>query len=134
MRRVQLFATERPPMKLRDLMRTPVVTVEVSEGADHAFSRMQQERLPHLVVLNDGEVVGVLRDLGGERGRGMRLGQAVGELMGSDLIIGHPDLELHDAAALLSGCRIGCLPVVDHVELIGIVTRSDLLDHMGRAP
>ena len=56
-----------------------------------------------------------------------RLGQAVGELVRGAPVVAHPDLEVRDAAALLHGCRIGCLPIVERGELIGIVTRSDLL-------
>ena len=81
------------------------------------------------MVLAEGEVLGVLsdRDLGGERGRMARVGQAVGELVKGTPVIAHPELEVQDAAALLEGCRIGCLPIVERGELIGIVTRSDLL-------
>jgi acetoin utilization protein AcuB len=116
-------------MKVRELMHRPVHTAEASELAEEAFVRMQDKGVRHLVVLAEGEVLGVLsdRDLGGERGRMARVGQAVGELVKGTPVIAHPELEVQDAAALLEGCRIGCLPIVERGELIGIVTRSDLL-------
>ena len=117
-------------MKVRDLMHSPVTTAEACLPAEAAFVRMNQAGIRHLVVLDEGDVVGVVsdRDLGGERGRALRVGQAVGELMHGEPVFAHPDLEVRDAAALLSGCRIGCLPVVEGGALIGIVTRTDLLD------
>ncbi len=121
-------------MKVRDLMHAPVTTAEASLSAETAFVRMNEAGVRHLVVVDDGDVVGVIsdRDLGGERGRALRLGQAVGELMRGEPVVAHPDLEVSDAAALLSGCRIGCLPVIERGELIGIVTRTDFLDLLDR--
>ena len=117
-------------MKVRELMHHPVHTVEAGEHAEAAFARMRAEGVRHLVVVSEGEVLGVVseRDLGGDRGCMTRIGQAVGELLSGAAVTAHPELEVRDAAALLNGCRIGCLPVVDQGELVGIVTRSDLLE------
>jgi acetoin utilization protein AcuB len=41
----------------------------------------------------------------------------------------HPDLSLHDARALMDREKIGHLPVLDrHNELVGLLTREDLLN------
>jgi acetoin utilization protein AcuB len=117
-------------MKVNEIMRAPVETIEASEPAESAWKRMSSERIRHLVVLAGDEVVGVLseRDLGGEHGRAVRLGQAVGELMSGEPVIATPQMELDEVATLLSGCRVGCLPVLENERLVGIVTRTDLID------
>ena len=38
-----------------------------------------------------------------------------------------PDPELREAAALMSEKKIGCLPVVEGTELVGILTEGDFL-------
>jgi CBS domain-containing protein len=38
-----------------------------------------------------------------------------------------PTTPLREAAAILQGSKLGCLPVVEDGRLVGIVTRADLL-------
>jgi acetoin utilization protein AcuB len=123
-------------MKLRELMRGPVLTARPAQPAEEAFERMRARGVRHLVVLRGREVVGILseRDLGGERGRNVRLGQAVGELMSGCPIVAEADLEVARAAAILRRRRLGCLPVLEGGKLVGIVTRSDLVGLLHRAP
>ena len=117
-------------MKTLQMMRTPVTTVDASLPAEEAWRLMEEEHIRHLVVLGEGEVLGVLseRDLGGTRGRSVRLGQAVGELMSGEVVTVQQDMDVRDAAALLSGCRVGCLPVLDGDQLVGIITRADFIE------
>ncbi|MGH7872471.1 MAG: CBS domain-containing protein, partial [Candidatus Binatia bacterium] len=61
----------------------------------------------------------------------------VEEVMTHDLFIVRPETPLAAAVALLRRHRIGSLPVVKDRQLIGIITRSDILDFVlsgGRAP
>jgi CBS domain-containing protein len=39
-----------------------------------------------------------------------------------------PEMAVRQAASLMRGWTIGCLPVVERGKLVGIVTVSDLLD------
>ncbi|RMD82945.1 MAG: CBS domain-containing protein, partial [Candidatus Dadabacteria bacterium] len=39
-----------------------------------------------------------------------------------------PEASVRDAAEVMRRERVGSLPVVDHGRLVGILTRSDLLD------
>jgi CBS domain-containing protein len=54
-------------------------------------------------------------------------GRTVGEVMSRPAVVTPPDAPLEMAVRLLQEYRIGRLPVVDHGRLVGIVTRSDLL-------
>jgi acetoin utilization protein AcuB len=54
--------------------------------------------------------------------------------MTSRVIVASPETTVGDAARLLRGYTIGCVPIVDGKELVGIVTTSDLLDLLAEKP
>ncbi|HET7569038.1 MAG TPA: CBS domain-containing protein [Gammaproteobacteria bacterium] len=115
-------------------MKSPVLTIEPEQTASAAWSRMQDERVRHLVVVDGARPIGVLsdRDLGGTNGAEMRSGRTVRELMARKLATGTPGMTLRQAANLMRGRLIGSLPVVDDGRLVGIVTATDVLDELGR--
>jgi acetoin utilization protein AcuB len=48
--------------------------------------------------------------------------------MGSDVVSALPDDPIEQAANTMRDRRIGCLPVVEDDELVGILTTSDVMD------
>lgn len=121
-------------MRLREFMRSNVVTIESTEAASVAWTRMRQRRIRHLVVTDKGRVVGVIseRDLGGPNGKAVRQGRTVRDLMNSKVVTADPAMTLRQAANLMRGRLIGSLPVVEDDRLVGIVTATDVLDELGR--
>jgi CBS domain-containing protein len=121
-------------MRLQEIMNTRVLSVGSQDEATFAWSRMQRRRIRHLVVVDGDRLVGVLsdRDLGGRDGAVLRRGRVVADLMSSRVVSGHPTMTLRQAANLMRGRRISCLPVLDEDRLVGIVTASDLLEELGR--
>ncbi|MEB3206376.1 MAG: CBS domain-containing protein [Vampirovibrionales bacterium] len=122
-------------MRLSDIMNPRVVTIDLEASAQSAWQKMDDENIYHLVVTRGKSVVGILshRDLGGARGEAMRQGKLVAELMQPQIISAHPDTSLREAANLLRGESIGCLPILDeHEVLVGIMTVTDLLDLLGQ--
>ena len=119
-----------PRLHVADIMATHVQTIDVSESAEHAWHLMRQCDIHHLVVMRGGAVAGVLsaRDLGGSRGESIRTGHRVVDLMVRSVATAQPHSTVRQAAALMRGRSIGCLPVVSRGELVGIVTSSDLLE------
>ena len=67
--------------------------------------------------------MGILREVGASG----RQGRTVEELMSDKVVTANPTMPLEKAALLLKGRSIGCLPVVDGKELVGILTTTDLL-------
>jgi acetoin utilization protein AcuB len=122
-------------MRLSNIMTKPVETIDKNEFAEHAWNRMRAQRIHHLVVTDpeDG-VVGVLsdRDLAGPNGALLRGDWIVADAMTSDPLCVGPTLTVRRAANLLRGRSIGCLPVIERGQLVGIVTVSDLLEVLGR--
>jgi acetoin utilization protein AcuB len=122
-------------MELSKLMRKGVRTVGVDESAEEAWNRMKGNGIRHLVVLRNGKVAGVLseRDLAGERGEALREGRTAGRMMTPMAITATPATTVQEAAGILRGRTIGCLPILEDGELRGIVTTSDLLDLLARS-
>ena len=121
-------------MRVADIMSSEVEKVFPLAPAGRAWERMRQRRIRHLVVVEEGQVVGILsdRDLGGPRGAALREGRTVGELMTPQVVTARRDTTVKQAANLLRGRAVGCLPVVEDGKLKGIVTVSDLLELLGR--
>ncbi len=117
-------------MKVRDIMSRKVQTIDVNERAETAWNLMKWRRIHHVVVTDGpGRVVGVIsaRDLGGRDREDARKLRPVGAMMTSYAVKAVPDMPLKQAANVMRGWNIGCLPVVEDGELVGIVTVSDLL-------
>ena len=121
-------------MRIQEIMTTDVLTISAGESADRAWELMRSRRIHHLVVLEDREVVGILsdRDLGGPRGASLRNGRTVEQLMTPHVVSAGPTTTVKEAANLLRGRSVGCLPVIEAGKLRGIVTVSDLLELLGR--
>lgn len=121
-------------MRLLDIMSSPVATIESTEAAESAFNLMQERGIHHLVVTEKGKAVGVLssRDLGGPRGLALRWAGTAGEIMTPHIYTAGPKTTVQEAANLLRGRAIGCLPVADGERIVGIVTITDLLDFLAR--
>ncbi len=120
-------------MRLADLMVTKVKTTTPETPADKAYEFMRLHSCHHLVVVRGRQVIGIIsdRDLGSRHGALLRAGHNVGELMSSPVTSANPTTTARQAANLMRGRSIGCLPVLEEGELVGIVTVSDLLRAIG---
>jgi acetoin utilization protein AcuB len=119
-------------MRVQDVMTRRVETVSADDPAADALERMRQRRIRHLVVTLNHEIAGVLssRDLVSlPLSEGAPL---VRDLMTSPAVSIEPDATLRQAANLLRGRSIGCLPVLEGKKLVGILTTTDLLELIGR--
>lgn len=118
-------------MRLQDIMKESVETVGPGDTADAAFERMRRRRIRHLVVMDGSRVAGILsqRDIASAEAR---QGRAVVELMSAPAVTAEPRTTVREAANLLRGRTLGCLPVLAKGKLLGIVTTTDLLELLGR--
>jgi acetoin utilization protein AcuB len=119
-------------MRIGDIMTRDVLTTRPSARVQEARDEMRRGGTHHLVVIEGGEIVGVLS----ERDRVQSYDDRVRDVMSTPVVTAGPETTIEDAAWLLRGQSIGCLPVVDGGHCVGIVTASDLLDviALGRAP
>ncbi len=119
-------------IRLRDVMKEQVESISPRESAEAAWSRMRTRRIRHLVVMNAGEVIGILSDRDVAGAGSLRQVETVGDVMSSPVVSGHPEMTLREAANRLRGHSIGCLPILEDEKLVGIVTTTDLLELIGR--
>ena len=121
-------------MRLKEIMTDRVITIGPDASAEAAWSRMQRDRIRHLVVVEGRRLVGVIseRDLGGPAGDDVRRGRHVHDLMARKIATARPDTTLRKAANLMRGRLIGSLPVLRNGRVVGIVTATDVLDPLGR--
>jgi acetoin utilization protein AcuB len=127
-------------------MKHPVVIVKPHDSAQHAREAMEKYRINQLPVVTDGRLVGIVtdRDLRDafpsvfESAPSFRRQRAhhgtdpaaipVEDVMTRDVLTLAPDAFVADAARVMRRQRIGAIPVVDGQRLVGILTRSDVLD------
>jgi CBS domain-containing protein len=123
-------------MRVSDIMNAPVYTIGAEETATAAWETMRFRRTRHLVVNDaEGRVIGVVSasDLGGKNGDSLRARWRVRELMTEKLVTATPDMTVREAANLMRGHDVNCLPVFNGRDrLKGIVTAVDLLELIGR--
>ncbi len=114
-------------------MTTPVSTVHPDMPLSSVISLMQSTRHNGFpVVEGDSRLIGIvaLEDIRGTPLEG-RLQRKVREVMTTALVVAKPDDDLESALQRMTERDIGRLPVVsadDPTRLVGLVTRSDLLN------
>ncbi|MDH3622494.1 MAG: CBS domain-containing protein [Myxococcales bacterium] len=126
-------------MKVVDVMQRNVVTVTEGDALALARQLMLWRGVRHLPVVRTGRVVGMLseRDLLswiGPEGVQHAIEGTVEDAMKRPVETIEPWAPLADAAATMSVKKLGCLPVVNEGELVGIITNTDLLGSMAQYP
>ncbi|MGE0823728.1 MAG: CBS domain-containing protein [Candidatus Binatia bacterium] len=130
-------------MNVGQWMTKSVMTLKPQDSLLHAHDRLRKYRINQFPVVRDGTLVGIMtdrdvRDAYPSNVRHIRAQDVeefaethtVGELMTHDVETISSDATLREAALRLRQKRLSALPVVDEGKLVGIITRSDLLDAM----
>ena len=119
-------------MRVQEVMTDHVRTVSPATPAQEARSLMKADRIHHLVVTRGRRIVGILSDRDTNiRSDGPRDGRTVEEVMTKNVATIKQDATVRQAANVMRGRTIGCLPVLRGDALVGIVTTSDLLTVVG---
>ena len=121
---------------VRNSMTRELVTVVSETTAAEALALCRMNRIRHLPVLEGRRLVGVIsdRDLRaatpalGDLARAEALDRIrVADEMARDVTTAGPEDPIEDAAMAMYERKIGCLPVVDGEDLVGILTTSDVM-------
>jgi len=123
-----------------DFMEREVATLNASDHLDLADDIMRLGRIRHMPVLADGVLVGILsqRDLfraaasttlqlRHDADRDFLAKILVSDVMTKDVIAVEPNESIRHAADIMLIRRIGCVPVVEGVRLIGLLSESDCM-------
>jgi CBS domain-containing protein len=130
-------------MQVSEVMATDVVTVDRNDDLRLVDDIMAERHIRHIPVVEDGAIVGLVsqRDVFraqmsstmgyGEKGQRAYLHSIlVKEIMAHPVITIAPEAPVTEAIDLIVEKGIGCLPVVQGQQLIGILTKTNLLQHL----
>ena len=140
-------------MQARDVMVTPVVTVKPSASVQEVAKQFLERQISAAPVVDDkGKLVGIVSEgdllhrveAGTERRRSWLLrafteadtlaaeyvkshGRKVSDVMTRSVITAAPETPLHEIATLLEKNAIKRLPILENGQLVGVVSRANLL-------
>lgn len=128
---------------VRDLMTQPAVTVGPTSPLRDVIQLMEAEHIRHVAVVEgSGHLLGLIshRDvlrsqegslsgaLSGEQAHMNRWIEARW-VMTKEVRTVYPDTPALEAAQTLRSHNYGCVPVVEHGELVGMLTESDFVEY-----
>jgi acetoin utilization protein AcuB len=121
-------------MLISEVMKKNPVTVNFDIKLNEAYKLMQDKKIRHLPILKEEKLIGVVTD------RDLRLATSklsehpfdpeteVEKIMSHPVSTTSPNDPIERATQVMRELKIGCLPVVEEMKLVGIVTNTDLLD------
>ena len=109
---------------LDNVMNRPIVAVAPKTRIGEAQAIARERRIHHMLVVDEEDVVGVV-SVGDFQSASENV--RVAERMQSPVLTIEQAATLHDAANLLRERHVGFLPVVSGEQIVGVVTRGDLL-------
>jgi acetoin utilization protein AcuB len=132
-------------VKIKDWMNTPVHTVKPRDSVAHARTLLERHRINQLAVVVDGALAGIVTDRDLRNASPSAAEQAAADLGRIDAIADPakitiesvmteqvfslgPDDTVEDAVRVMRRQRFGAIPVVERGRVVGMLTRSDVLD------
>lgn len=117
-------------MKVRDIMSKDIACVRSDDTIERAAQLMKQYNVGSIPVCTDDKILGIVTDrdiavrstaTGEDPGE-----RRVGDIMTKEPVVGSPEMDVRDAAKLMSDRQIRRLPIVENNSLIGIVALGDI--------
>lgn len=116
-------------MKVMDVMTQNVATVNRNDSVEKAAGLMSEYNVGSLPICENNKVVGVITD------RDIALRSVakrednnikVGDIMTSNPVVANKDMDIHDAARIMSERQIRRLPVIESNNLVGMLSLGDV--------
>lgn len=130
---------------VKEIMMGAPVTLKPDDTLNLANDIMSLGRIRHIPIVEDGRLVGILsqRDLFGaavntvfnlrpKEKREMLKNFQIRDVMRDRVVTAAPDTTIQEAARLMAEKKIGCLPVVEGGELVGLVTSTNILRYLAQ--
>lgn len=141
MKRKSTASRKRTVIPVSEWMSRPVITAEATDTLAKIRRVMAERRINQLPVMDDGKLIGIVtdRDIRDAYPTSLVIDRSkeidsfaqtytVEEVMSHNVITVGASTPLAGAVRLLRRHRIGSLPVVQDGKLVGIITRSKILD------
>jgi len=132
-------------MQVSEFMTTDVTTVQETDSLLDATMIFVRSTLRHLPVLREKKLVGVVTErdvkqyspsilsgISPDEYNQLMETTPISRVMTRDPATVNPDQSMVEAVRILTTRRIGCVPVVENGELMGILTTTDMLRLLAR--
>ncbi|MEM4417811.1 MAG: CBS domain-containing protein [Nitrososphaerota archaeon] len=120
-----------PDTKVRDVVRTPLITVNVSDNVRYVAKVMVEKNISGVLVVDSGKPVGIVteRDLVAKILAQDKTPENVkaGDIMSTPLITVDIDKPLSEAVDLMNRKKVRRLLVTEQGKVVGIFTQRDVL-------
>lgn len=117
-------------MKVKEIMSKDVACLNPQDSIEKAAQLMKQYNVGSIPVCSNNMVSGIVtdRDIALRAvASGQDSGQTtVSNIMTSNPTLGNPEMDVHDAAEIMSKEQIRRLPIVENNSLVGIVSLGDI--------
>ena len=118
-------------MTMQQVMNSPVMTVSPSTPLSELIDRMYNTKHLGFPVIDRGQLVGMVTLADVQKAPPIdREALQVKDVMHREVITLPPNAPLTDAFKIMSERQIGRIPVMEGDDLVGIVTRTDILKVM----
>jgi tRNA nucleotidyltransferase (CCA-adding enzyme) len=130
-----LYSHINPQLMVQDFMSAPVVRIEAGSKVSEAAEIMTRYGLKALPVVENDEVRGIIEGGLAEKAVGHGLGgERVAEYMLEDILTVTGEQDLYQVMEIILGRRQRLVPVLRDRELVGVITRTDLINLMVQEP
>jgi CBS domain-containing protein len=122
--------TEVSDLKVKEIMSKKVASLNSEDSVERAAQLMKQYDVGSIPVCSRNQVVGIVtdRDIAVRtiaEGKDSKQ-EKVSAIMSSNPVVGNPDMDVHDAAKIMSTNQIRRLPIVENNNLVGILALGDI--------
>jgi acetoin utilization protein AcuB len=121
-------------------MKANPITVGPQDSFRHAMNLIRQRGIRHLPVVEGGRLVGIVTDrdvrqASPSAATSLEIHELhyllekikIRDIMTSEVVTATPEMPIEEAARLMLTHRIGSLPVLRGMALVGIITETDIL-------
>jgi CBS domain-containing protein len=117
-------------MKISEIMTRDVVSLSVEDTVKHAAELMREHNIGSIPVNTKEKVVGIVTDRDiitrcVAEGADIKT-QKVRDIMTSNPVLGDKNINVDDAARIMSERQIRRLPIVENNALVGMLSLGDL--------
>jgi acetoin utilization protein AcuB len=128
-------------MLVRKKMKKDLITITKDERMTTARKIIKEKNIRHLPVVDGKKLVGLVTNMDIRKAEASPATSleirelhylldklTVGEIMTRNVITISPDISVEEATTLLHDNKIGCLPVVEDGNLVGMLTENDVME------
>jgi len=127
-------------MLVRKKMKKDLITITKEERMTKAKKILQEKNIRHLPVVDGKKLIGLVTNMDIRKAEASPATSleirelhylldklTVDEIMTRNVITISPDISVEEATTLLHDNKIGCLPVIEDGNLVGIITENDVM-------